>query len=100
MCVVAMYAALMDGKVQNLLMVNPPSSQDTVSENLGESFEILNSLQIIDLPQLAGVLYPIGMQFVGEYSSNYEWAKQLYKRFGYENKFCKIKDIGQFVTAF
>lgn len=100
MCVVAMYTALMDGNVQNLLMMNLPRSQDTVSENLGESFEILNSLQIIDLPQLAGALYPIGMQFVGEYPSSYEWAKQLYKRFGYENKFCKIKDVSQFVTEF
>ncbi|MFH1740349.1 MAG: hypothetical protein ABIH23_15175 [bacterium] len=84
MTAVALYAALLDGKLKTVILGNPPATQDAPSEpnGTGPAFEMLNCLRVTDLPQVAGLLWPARLVFVGETPESYRWSKHLYERLG------------------
>ena len=84
MAAVALYAALLDGRMPALLLDNPPATQDAPShpDGTGLAIEMLHCLQITDLPQVAGLLWPTELVFTGPRPATYQWAEDLYARLG------------------
>lgn len=78
MAAVALYAALLDGNLHSLIIANAPPTQNAPSnpDGTGEAIEMLNCLRVTDLPQVAGILAPTKVYFIGKPHENYEWAKQ------------------------
>lgn len=96
MCVVAFYSALLDKRTDELLLWNPPPTQDAQEISPGGSFEILNCLQIADLPQLAGMIYPSKITFIGEMPQAYNWTKELYETMGHSEYISTLNEVGNF----
>ncbi len=95
MCAVAMYAALLDGRVTTLFLDSPPATQNAPSQpdGKGPAIEMLNCLRITDLPQVAGLLYPCELVIAGM-PDTYQWAEKLYGAMTPAGKFNKVKDFG------
>ncbi|HQH74499.1 MAG TPA: hypothetical protein PK360_20660, partial [bacterium] len=85
MAAIALYAALLDGHVHSVLIQNPPATQDAPSspDGRGEALEMLNCLRITDLPQVAGLLWPTRVVFLGKPHANYDWAAGVMKAIGH-----------------
>ncbi len=79
MTAVAMYAALLDGKCNNLILKDPPESQDSPSQpdGRGAAIEMLNCLRITDLYQLPALLWPAQIEFQGEVPEAYQWSENI-----------------------
>ncbi len=73
----AIYAALLDPEVDELILDSPPESHASP-----ETGELLGILRIGDLPQNLALLYPRPITFVGTMPPAYEWTKQLYESLG------------------
>ena len=84
MAAVALYAALLDGRISAIILHNPPATQDAPGDRngVGDSIEMLNCLRITDLPQVAGLLFPAELVFLGPRPNSYLWAEDLYFRLG------------------
>lgn len=84
MAAVALYAALLDGRLKAVILGDSPATQDTPSEpdGTGSAIEMLNCLRVTDLPQVAGLLWPARLVLVGSVPDSYDWAKELYNRLG------------------
>ena len=82
MSVVALYAALLDGKCENLILNNPPESQDIASspDGRGAAIEMLNVLQITDLKELPALLAPAKVVVKGEMPLAWKWSEDVLKR--------------------
>jgi hypothetical protein len=95
MAAVALYAALLDGRISTLFLQDPPATQNAPSERdgRGPAIEMLNGLRITDLPYVAGLLYPTELVLVGECPSTYDWAEALYSRLGTPAKFRRITEL-------
>jgi hypothetical protein len=95
MAAVALYAALLDGRIRTLILESPPATQNAPSrpDGRGEAIEMLNCLRITDLPQVAGLLYPTEIVIVGETPQSYAWAEGLYRRLGDPGKFRRVADL-------
>lgn len=79
MCVVAMYAALMDGDCHTLILKDPPASQDLPSQpdGKGAAIEMLNCLRITDLYQIPALLHPTHIQYEGEIPDSWQWSDDI-----------------------
>jgi cephalosporin-C deacetylase-like acetyl esterase len=95
MAAVALYAALLDGQVSTLFLESPPATQNVPSdpEGHGPALEMLNCMRITDLPQVAGLLYPTELVFVGHVPANYGWTEELYARLGPPGKLWQLQDL-------
>lgn len=84
MAAVALYAALLDGQISAIILHNPPATQDAPGNRngAGDSIEMLNCLRITDLPQVAGLLFPAELVFLGPRPNSYRWAEDLFFRLG------------------
>jgi hypothetical protein len=60
---------------------------------------MLNCLQITDLAQVAGLLYPTELAFVGDFPVNYRWAEDLYKKLGAPTRFQRLTDLSTWHPA-
>jgi hypothetical protein len=87
MTVVAMYAALMDGNCNCLILKDPPASQDRTSQpdGRGAAIEMLNCLRITDLYQIPALLMPAKITFQGEVPETYRWSEKVLKEIGKDN---------------
>ena len=94
---VALYAALLDGNVAAVLLRDPPATQNAPSneDGRGEAIEMLNCLRVTDLPQVAGLLFPTPVVFLGEMPQTYQWAGQLYKTLGQPERFQTVNEFSQ-----
>ena len=81
MGVVAMYAALLDGKCHTIILKDVPPTLDMPGAKDGRdaSFEMLNALQITDNYQLPALLYPAKIKFLGEMQDPYNWSVEVLK---------------------
>jgi pimeloyl-ACP methyl ester carboxylesterase len=97
MCAVALYAALLDGRVAGLTLVDPPATQDAPSEpnGRGAAIEMLNCLRFTDLPHIAGLLWPAKVAIVGECPETYGWARQVHARLGAPGHFAAAATLGE-----
>jgi len=95
MAVVALYAALLDGNVEALYLADPPATQDVASQpdGGGDAIEMLGCLRFTDLPQVAGMLYPAKLIFIGDRPRTYDWAKDLYTRLGGAHRFQQVSSM-------
>jgi len=95
MAAVALYAALLDGRIHSLILESPPATQNASSskDGRGEAIEMLNCLRTTDLPQIAGLLFPTEIVVAGEFPESYAWAESVYKRLGSPDKFTHIADV-------
>lgn len=98
MAVVALYAALLDGDVRAIILHDPPATQNAPSHKrgIGAAIEMLNCLRITDLPQVAGLVFPAELVFVGPRPSSYRWAEELYSRLG--GRVCHVSDLSMWET--
>ncbi len=97
MAAVALYAALLDGRVSALLLESPPATQNAPSrrDGRGDAIEMLNCLRFTDLAQVAGLLHPAELVLAGKTPSTYEWAEDLYRRLGPPGKFVRVDDLAE-----
>ncbi len=91
MCVPALYAALLDGRVSALFLDSPPATQNAPSraDGKGPAIEILNCLRVTDLPQVAGLLYPCELVIVNA-PETYAWADKLYNSMSPKGRFRRV----------
>ncbi len=84
MAAVALYAALLDGNLAGVILRDPPATQNAPDSDVGVGplVEMLHCLRITDLPQVAGLLWPAALVFVGPRPESYLWAEDLYTRLG------------------
>jgi dienelactone hydrolase len=101
MAAVALYAALLDGQIQTLFLEAPPASQTEPSQKdgRGPAIEMLNCLRITDLPQVAGLLFPTELVFVGDCPATYTWAEELYRMLGASGKFRRISSLSEYTSG-
>ena len=97
MAAVALYAALLDGRIDTLFLDSPPASQDApgAPDGRGPALEMLNSLHITDLPQVAGLLFPARLIVIGDCPASYGWAEALYAALGEPAAFQRIDDLAR-----
>jgi hypothetical protein len=84
MCVVALYAAMLDGHCAAVLLQNPPESQDVPSnpEGKGPAIEMLNCLKVTDVYQLPTLIPDTEIIFKGKIPEAYRWSEQIRKKIG------------------
>lgn len=84
MTVIAMYAALLDGNCKNLVLKNPPESQDRPSrpDGKGAATEMLNCLRVTDVYQIPALLYPAKTEIMGTVPATYQWSDKTLERLG------------------
>ena len=84
MAAVALYAALLHGGLEAVCLDGPPATQDGPSnpDGTGEAIEMLFALRVTDVPQVAGLLWPAELVFIGPRPTTYQWAEDLYARLG------------------
>lgn len=87
MAAVAMYAALLDGRLESVYLQNPPATQNAPGETdgTGPAIEMLNCLRVTDLPQVVGFLYPTKVQLMGAVDENYDWSINLANQLGWKD---------------
>jgi hypothetical protein len=87
MSVVALYAALMDGKCESVVLKNPTETQDQTSDPDGKvsAVEMLNCLRITDVYQLPALLFPRKISFVGNIPPSYLWSEKVLEKLGKES---------------
>jgi dienelactone hydrolase len=95
MTVVALYAALLDGHVNTLFLETSPATQNAPSQPDGQSdaVEMLGCLRVTDLAQVAGLLYPAELVFIGERPSTYDWAQDIYQKLGAADRFRRVNKL-------
>jgi cephalosporin-C deacetylase-like acetyl esterase len=91
---VALYAALMDGRCNSIVLKDPPSTQDIGGspDGKGPAIEMLNCLRITDVNQLPAFLSPAKISIMGEVPTAYEWSEKMLKRFE-GRSFSKINSV-------
>lgn len=97
MAVVALYAALLDGGVHSVILGNPPASQDVEGDEDGRdiALEIMHSLRVTDLAQVAGLLHPTQVVFVGDPPETYRWAITTREQIGAGDTIRVVERMGE-----
>jgi hypothetical protein len=97
MAAVALYAALLDGRVSAVLLDSPPATQNAPSQidGKGPAIEMLNCLRYTDLAQVAGLLWPTELVIAGDCPETYDWAREAYGRLGEPGAFSVLADLGE-----
>ncbi|NLT71549.1 MAG: acetylxylan esterase [Verrucomicrobiaceae bacterium] len=73
----AIYAALLDPEIGEIILENPPESHTRP-----ETAEFLGILRTGDLPQNLALLHPRPITFIGKIPPAYEWTKRVYEALG------------------
>ena len=103
MAVVALYAALLHAarqrrsNLQALILSDLPESLSAHSnpDGTGIASEILFALQHADLPQAAGLLWPMELVFLGPRPGTFGWTEDLYNRLGSPGAIRHVMNLGQ-----
>lgn len=84
MAVVALYAALMDGKCETVILKDPPATQDSGSnpDGKGSALEMLNCLKVTDVCQIPALLAPTRSIFIEKVPEAYKWAEGVLVKTG------------------
>ena len=97
MAAVVLYAALLDGNIDTVILKDPPPTQNIVShkDGTGNIVEMLNCLRYTDLPYIAGALWPTRLIFLGIRPKTYIWTEEIYEKLGEPGEIIHIKDLSQ-----
>ena len=84
MGVVALYASLLDGNCNTVILKNPPATQDVAGDpnGKGPAMEMLNCLQITDVNQIPALMWPTKTLFIGDVPNAYQWSENTLKHLG------------------
>jgi hypothetical protein len=95
MGIVAMYAALLDGKCHTLVLKDVPSTLDLPGAKDGRdaSFEMLNALQVTDNYQVPALLHPTKIIFLGEMEDRYNWAVNVLRDIKLESSIEVVENL-------
>jgi hypothetical protein len=101
MAAVALYAALLDGRVNPVFLHTPPPTQNASSQPTGKgaAIEMLNCLRYTDLPQIAGLLYPMEVVIAGDFPSSYSWAEDLHRQVTPAGRFHKLASLSDWAPS-
>lgn len=101
MAVVALYAALLHGGLQGLILSDLPASLSDSSnpDGTGIASEILFALQHADLPQAAGLLWPTELVFYGPRPGTFGWTEDLYARLGEPGAIRHVMSLDQWLPG-
>ncbi len=79
---VALYAALLDGRCETVILNNPPETQDTASspDGKGAAIEMLNCLQITDLKEFPALLFPSRVIVNSGIPSSWNWSVEVLRK--------------------
>ena len=99
MAAVAAYAGMLDEKVKALLLKNPPATQNVTGDpdGTGMAIEMLNCLQVTDLPQVTGLMFPREVISIGEWPDTYTWVEKLYETLGNSDAIQKVDKPGDWL---
>jgi hypothetical protein len=86
----AIYAALLDPQITEVILANPPASHADPSTP-----EFLGILRVGDLPQNLALVYPRRITFVGAVPAAYEWTRTAYQKLGAGDRIQVIARPGQ-----
>lgn len=83
MGVVALYAALMDGRCESVILKDPPESQDQPGNpnGKGPATEMLNCLRITDVYQIPAMLTSKTI-FADQVPPAYRWSEIILEKLG------------------
>lgn len=97
MGVIALYAALLDGSINTLIIKNPPASQNTASrpDGRGPAVEMLNCLRITDLRELPALVAPATTYLIGSAPPSWQWSVKALEAAGLKELFNEIKSISE-----
>ncbi len=95
LCAVALYAALLHGGLRALILDSPPATQNAsgAKDGRGPALEMLNCLQITDLPQVAGLLWPMELVILGDAPATYRWTEEVYQQMGAPGRITRLTDL-------
>ena len=98
MAVVALYAALLDGNCNTLILKDPTDTQNKGGRTDGRDVatEMLNCLRITDVNQIPALISPANVLFLGDVPETYQWAKETLESIGKGASFRVIEDISEF----
>jgi hypothetical protein len=89
-CVQAIYAAILDDQVSEIVLENPPASHEDP-----DTPEILGVLRTGDLPQNLALVFPRPITFVGEVPEAYQWTVEVYEQLGMAERIRVIESVGE-----
>ncbi len=89
-CVHAIYAAILDPAVSEVVLEAPPASHEEP-----ETPEIMGVLRVGDLPQNLALLYPRPITFVGEIPEAYQWTADTYEKLGAADRIRVVENVGE-----
>lgn len=100
MTVPALYAALLDGNIWGLVLKDLPSTQNIKSNPDGSDsqIEIINSLRHTDLSQVAGLIWPTKLIFLGHRPESYHWAEKVHKDLGEPGGVWRVPGLSDWIT--
>ncbi len=88
-CVHAIYAALLDERVAEIVLEDPPETHMDP-----DTPELPGVLRIGDLPQNLALAFPRPITFVGEVPEAYQWTVDLYERLGEGDRVRVLESVG------
>ena len=89
-CVHAIYAALLDASVSEVVLDAPPATHCDP-----DTPELPGVLRVGDLPQNLALVFPRPITFVGEVPEAYQWTVDLYERLGMDDRVRVIDEARQ-----
>ncbi|MCC6234226.1 MAG: acetylxylan esterase [Verrucomicrobiales bacterium] len=95
MAVVALYAALLDGRIESVVLSDPPATQDAPGEKdgRGAALEMLSCLRVTDVAQVAGLLFPTRLVLAGAVPETFQWPEALYRRLGPPGRITRVSRL-------
>ncbi len=98
MTVVALCAALLDGEIKAVAVQDPPATLNQASQpdGRGPAIELLGALRITDLAEIAALLWPADLIFVGWRPERYRFTEQTYQRLGAPGAVWHLKHLDAF----
>ena len=95
MASIALFSAMVDGKIKTLILKDPPSTLDVTSnpDGRGEALEMLNVLQITDVNQLPALIYPTQIYIVGNIPESYQWSTSTLEQLELKGQIVPIEDL-------
>ena len=97
MGVVALYGALLDGKLNTVIVQDPVATQNVTSskDGRGDAIEMLNCLRITDVNQLPALIHPTSTVFVGDIPESYLWSINSVKNISSRDSIIKVDTLEQ-----
>ncbi|MBL9174666.1 MAG: acetylxylan esterase [Verrucomicrobiales bacterium] len=87
---VALYAALLDPRIHEVVLMDPPSSH-------WQSPALLNVLRVTDLPEVAAALAPRRITLLSAFPQESEFARTVYKLSGAEGEYRQAPSLPEAV---